>query len=241
MKAVILVAGIGSRIKPLTDNTHKSLLKVGSETILGRMIENLLREKITKIAFVTGYRADQIKGFVSNNFPELRPQYIHNDKYLETNTGYSVLLAKDFIGSDTFVKFDGDVVFEPEVLKNILKNPNPNCLCIDRNIRLESEEVKVTVAPDNLVKEVGKKLDPKQADGESIGIEKLSPKASKVFFEELQLLMNDHKNWQKYYDDTYTTLVKKNVPLAAVDVSGLKWVEIDTHTDLKKADLMFQD
>ena len=71
MKAVILAAGVGSRIRPLTDNTPKSLLKVGNKTILQRMMDNLLAVNIDQIAIVTGYLEEQIKDFVVQTYPNL--------------------------------------------------------------------------------------------------------------------------------------------------------------------------
>ncbi len=240
MKAVILVAGIGSRIRPLTDNNHKTLLKVGGgKPILQRMLENIQAVGIDEVAFITGYRADDIQNFVKENFPNLKTTFIHNDKYLDTNTGYSVLLARDFVGNDTFLKFDGDVVFEKAVLEKLIENPFENCLCIDTNINLEAEEVKVTLDDKGQVLEVGKKLDPHKASGESIGIEKLGPEGGKVFFDELEKLMQDTANWKEYYDDTYTTLVEKGIPFGAADITGLNWVEIDTHEDYAKANDLF--
>ncbi|MDP3441250.1 MAG: NTP transferase domain-containing protein, partial [Ignavibacteria bacterium] len=71
MKAVILAAGVGSRIKPLTDNCPKSLLKVGGQTILERMISHIQDCEINEIIFVLGYLDKQIKNFVKKKFPNL--------------------------------------------------------------------------------------------------------------------------------------------------------------------------
>lgn len=239
MKAVILAAGIGSRVRPLTDNTHKSLLKVGDKTILERMLSSVLDLGIKEIVIITGYLENQIKEFVNKNFPAFKISFIRNEKYLKTNTGYSLLLAKSFVGNDDFVKFDADVVFETAVLKKLIESKFPSALCIDTNIHLDKEEVKVILGENNKVVRVGKKLDSHKANGESIGIEKISKDAGKVLFAELEMLMRDEKNHQEYYDDSYTTLVDKGIPFYAVDIIGLKWVEIDTHSDFNRAQKMF--
>lgn len=239
MKAVILVAGIGSRIRPLTDNNHKTLLKVSDKEILARMLENLDAVGIDDVAFITGYRVEQVTRFVKENFPKTNSTFIYNEKYLDTNTGYSVLLAKDFVGDEPFLKFDGDVVFEKAVLEKLIKNEFENCLCIDTNINLEAEEVKVRLDENGQALEVGKGIDPHNASGESIGIEKLGGEGAKTFFAELEKLMKDQSNWKRYYDDTYTTLVKKGIPFGAANITGSKWVEIDTHEDYAKANSIF--
>ena len=82
MKAVILAAGVGSRIRPLTDNCPKSLLKVGGHTILEMMISHIRDCGITDIVFVLGYLQEQIKEYVTNKFPELNAYFIINDGYI---------------------------------------------------------------------------------------------------------------------------------------------------------------
>lgn len=239
MKAIILAAGIGSRIKPLTDNTPKSLLKIGRKSILERMITNIQNAGIMDILIVTGYLENQIKDFVAKQFTHLNIKFIRNDKYASTNTGYSLMLAKNFVNGDDFVKFDADVVFEKEVLARLINEPYFTCLSIDKNIHLEKEEVKVICDEDNKVLKVGKKLDPQLSKGESIGIEKISKKAGKLLFDILTNLMKNEKNYNEYYDDSYTTLVEKGIPFHAVDITGLKWVEIDTHEDFRRATDLF--
>lgn len=239
MKAVILAAGIGSRVRPLTDNTPKSLLKIGNKTILERMIENIKSVGIANTLIVTGYLSEQIEEFINNKFPHLNIKFLKNEKYAATNTGYSLMMAKDFIDGDDFVKFDADVVFEKEVLLKLIKDPHPTCLLIDKNIHLDKEEVKVICDDDNSVLKVGKKLDSKYAKGESIGIEKINKEAGTLLFKMLEDLMKNENNYNEYYDDSYTTLVEKGIPFHAVDITGLKWVEIDTHEDYVRAQKMF--
>lgn len=239
MKAVILAAGIGSRIRPLTDSKPKSLLVVANKTILERMVSNIKQAGITQIAVVTGYLEDQVKNYLNKNFPDLSFTYIKNDKYQDTNTGYSLMLTKDFVGNDSFIKFDADVVFEKGILDKLINDKNENCLCIDKNIHLEAEEVKVIANESGKVLEIGKKLDPSKCNGESIGIEKIGPVAGKILFENLENLMKDETNYNQYYDDQYGIISSAGTPFYTVDITGLKWVEIDTHQDYALAKKIF--
>jgi choline kinase len=238
MKAIILAAGVGSRIRPLTDEKPKPLLDINGKTILQRMVDAILGTQIKEIIVATGYRSEQVKNFLKKLYPEIQFIFIHNEKYEETNTAYSLYLTRRAVGDDDFVKFDADVVFEPLVLKKLL-NSELSALCIDKNINLDKEEVKVITDGKGNVLEVGKKLDPNLSKGESIGIEKIDSYAAKILFSELYKLMENIDNWQEYYDDSYTALVKKGISMMAVDVSGLKWIEIDTLDDYKKALEMF--
>ena len=239
IKAIILAAGVGSRIKPLTDNCPKCLLKVGRETILNRMITNIQKNGIHEVVFVLGYLEEKIKNYVKTQFPDLIIHFVRNDRYAETNTGFSLMLAMDLIQDSAFVKFDADVVFDKKILKNLIESKYENCLCVDKNINLDAEEIKVIIGDDNKVIKASKKVDPKDAAGESIGIEKISSDTAKLLLEELKTMMKDGQNHQEYYEGAYERLIEKNVPFYSLDISGLKWTEIDTKEDLITAEKIF--
>jgi choline kinase len=146
--AVILAAGIGSRLSPLTDTSAKCLLSVGGSVILERMIRNCLSCGLSQFVIVLGHRADEIKQFVDKTFRGIRVTYVINERYRETNTGYSLMLASGAIGGAEFIKFDADVVFDVKILRQLVDSDYANVLCIDQNIALEDEEVKVIVGED---------------------------------------------------------------------------------------------
>ena len=123
LKAIILAAGVGSRIRPLTDSCPKSLLMVAGKPILERMIGHIQACGITEVIFVLGYINDQIEEFVRVKFPDLNAHFILNDRFEETNTGYSLMLTKTAIGDARFVKFDADVVFDIEILRTLIASP----------------------------------------------------------------------------------------------------------------------
>ena len=235
MKAIILAAGIGSRISPLTDNCPKSLLKIYDKTILEMMISHIQDCHINDIVFVTGYLEEQIKEYVNINFPDLKAYFVTNEKYAETNTGFSLLLAKDFVENSDFIKFDADVVFDKEILKKLIEYPYENALCIDKNIHLDAEEIKVIIDDKNKILKASKTVDSQKAIGESIGIEKIGKNTAKLLFQELEEVMKDKKNHQEYYEVAYERLIEKGESFHALDITGLVWVEIDTKEDFELA------
>ena len=240
MKAIILAAGVGSRIRPLTNNSPKSLLKVGGNTILEMMISHIQDCGISEVVFVLGYLQKQIKNFVKIKFPDLNSHFVTNDEYAKTNTGFSLMLAKDLIKDSAFVKFDADVVFDKEILENLIECEYENCLCIDKKINLGAEEIKVIIDDKNRVLSASKTVNYKDAVGESIGIEKINSETANLLFAELKIMMKDRQNYQEYYEGAYERLIKRNVPFYALDISGLKWAEIDTKDDLITAENMFK-
>lgn len=239
IKAVILAAGVGSRIRPLTDNCPKTLLKVRENTILEMMISHIQNYGINEVVFVLGYLQEQVKNYVKTRFPDLKARFVINDKYNKTNTGFSLMLAMDLIKGSTFIKFDADIVFDKEILKKLMECEYANCLCIDKSIDLDTEEIKVTIDDQNKVLKANKTVDPKAAIGESIGIEKIDAEAAAILLSELKIMMNDERNHQEYYEVAYEKLIKKNVPFYALDISGSKWTEIDTKEDFIKAEKIF--
>ncbi|MDA8840970.1 phosphocholine cytidylyltransferase family protein [Gammaproteobacteria bacterium] len=239
MKAIILAAGVGSRIRPLTDNCPKSLLKINGKTILEMMLSHIKTCGINEVIFVLGYLQDQIKDYVKKQFPDLIVQFITNEKYEVTNTGYSLMLTKDFVKNSTFIKFDADVVFDINILKTLIASEYDNCLCIDKNINLDAEEIKVIIKDDNRVVKASKTVNPLDAIGESIGIEKISGETAHTLFNDLELMMKDEQYHQEYYEAAYERLIEKDVPFYALDISGLRWTEIDTKEDFMLAGKIF--
>lgn len=239
MKAIILAAGVGSRIRPLTDNCPKSLLKVDGKTILEMMITHIQDCGINEVIFVLGYMKEQIKEYVKTNFPDLNAHFVTNERYEDTNTGYSLMLTRHLVGDSSFIKFDADVVFDKEILKKLIESKYENCLCVDKNIHLDAEEVKVISDANNRVIKASKTVNPKDAVGESIGIEKISSETAKGLFVELDKMMDKKQNLQEYYEAAYEKLIDNSVPFYALDITGLRWVEIDTHEDFATAEKIF--
>ena len=237
--AVILAAGIGSRLSPLTDKTAKSLLPVGGSVILERMIRNCLSCGMSQFVVVLGHRADDVKEFIGKTFRGIRVTYVVNDRYRDTNTGYSLMLASSTVGTAEFIKFDADVVFETRVLRALIDNKLPNLLCIDRNIGLADEKATVIADDEMRVSEIGKSVDPATALGTSIGIEKISAVTGPLLFAELTEMMESPANAQAHYQAAYARLVDTGIPLHALDITGMKWTAIDTPEDFSAANAMF--
>jgi choline kinase len=237
--AVILAGGIGSSLGPLTDKTAKSLLSVGGSVILERMIRNCLSCGISQFVMVLGHRADEIKQLIDKTFRGIRVTYVINDRYRDTDTGYCLLLASSAVGTREFIKFDADVVFETKILRALMDSDLPNLLCIERDIALTDEDVKVIADDEMRVSEIGKSVDPATALGESIGIEKISAVTGPLLFAQLREMMESSANTHAYYEAAYARLVDNGIPFHALDITGMKWTGIDTAEDFAAANAMF--
>ena len=239
LKAIILAAGVGSRIRPLTDNCPKSLLKIGDYTILQMMISHLQSSGINDIIMVLGYLQQQIKDYLAINFPDINVQFVINELYKVTNTGYSLMLTEPFIQNCDFIKFDADVVFEPNILNKLITSEYCNLLCIDKGINVDTDEIKVIIDEQGKVLKASMNVASEDAVGESIGIEKISNETGKLLFHELKLMMQKKEHHQDYYEVAYERLIEKGIVFNTLDITGLKWTEIDTLDDFDLAKSIF--
>lgn len=133
MKAIVLAAGLGGRMRPLTDSVHKSLLPVGNTTILGRIIDGLLSIDVRDILVVTGYLSSQVREFIAQRYPETPVRFVHNARYSETNNIVSLSMALDEMEIDSdVILIECDVLFDPSVLTRLLSPERGNIALLDR-------------------------------------------------------------------------------------------------------------
>lgn len=133
MTAIILAAGFGRRMRPLSDTTHKALLPVGDSTILGRIVDGLLSINVTDIVVVTGYRADDVRAFWEQHYAHVPVRFVHNARYEQTNNivSLSMALASAPIASDIVV-IECDLLFDKAVLQRLLTAAPGNVALVDR-------------------------------------------------------------------------------------------------------------
>ena len=126
MQAVILAAGRGVRLKPLTDKIPKSLVEINGVSLIINDLEALSKyEEIKEVIVVVGYKKDLIKNKIGNNYKRLRIKYVENDEWESTNNIYSLWLATNFIKED-FILMEGDIFFKHDILDYIFQNRDKN-------------------------------------------------------------------------------------------------------------------
>jgi choline kinase len=238
MKAVILAAGISSRLRPLTDHTPKCLLNVGEKKILELTLDNILANGITDVILVTGYLEQQIRDFVTANYPLLKVTYIYNDVYSSTNNIYSLWLVKDHVLGDDMLLMDSDIIFDQEIIQALLNSGYENCLALKRH-HVGEEEIKIKADAEGRVLEISKEIKPDEAVGESIGIEKFGAHALKNLFDILDRKIKIEKDVNVFYEAAFQELTGNGEDLFAVDVSDFTCMEIDTAHDLEAAGKLF--
>jgi choline kinase len=233
MKTVILAAGAGSRLKPLTDHVPKCLLKVGVKSILEMTIENLLATNNSEIIIVTGYLENKIREFIRERFPYLQITYIYNKLYASTNNIYSLWLAKDEVLGDDMMMLDSDIVFDERIISELQNSGYKNCLALKRH-EVHDEEIKVKTDAHGCVIEIGKDVNVSQAAGESIGIEIFGKEALAELYFILDRKVVTEKKVNQFYEAAFQELSDNN--LFIVDTTEYFCMEIDTEEDLRIAE-----
>jgi choline kinase len=234
--AVILVAGVGSRLRPVTDTRPKALAPVGDETILGRAVRLLLDFGISRLILATGYREDAVRAALAGLAAEV--SFCPNPRYDTTQNSVSLALCRDAVGERSFFKLDGDVVFDLELLERIAAPQAELAVGVDSGRKLDAEAMKVVVEG-RTIRRFGKGVPLAESHGESIGIERIASSASKKLFDALDERVAAGIT-NLYYEDVYSELIAEGRLVAEVaDVSGLRWTEVDTFEDLETARRLF--
>jgi len=232
-RAIILAAGSSTRLRPLTNNIPKTLLKVGRATILDIAISILHRFNIDDIIIVTGHAADTLEEHVYRNYNNntIRFRFIRNDK-LHLGNIYSFYIAREYMDTD-FILLNSDVLFHPKILEYLLSY-DVSALAVDDHKMLGEEEMKVKVNESGIIKDISKGIPIKEADGEYIGVMKLTSKDANTIIKSITHLFNQGR-YNLYYEDAIRLVAHEHDLFYKCSTRGLQCIEIDTHKDLKDA------
>ncbi len=230
MRAIILAAGMGSRLEKLTEKVPKALVDVGGKPLLAHSLSTLISEGITDFVIVTGHKAYKIREYIEENFDEINVEYIHNNRYDETNNIYSLYLAIKEINAPFYI-LNSDIIFHPGIFSIIHSSDKKNLtISVDFREELGKEEMKVKVEGERVVA-ISKKLDPSDSDGEYIGITKVTKKSGDLLFECVSETMEIHGR-RVFYEHAFQMMIDRGYEINYSKTSGLPWTEIDTMEDL---------
>lgn len=233
MIAVILAAGMASRLRPLTDDRPKCLLRVGSQCILQRTVDSLVAAGIRQLIVVTGYRGGMIRLFLEGNYPDIDFHFIENSDYQTTNNIYSLWLAKPHVDGREFMLLDSDILFDGRIIERMLAAPETS-LALNSH-KLGEEEIKVITDDAGMVTEISKTCSIDKAIGESVGIEKISAEYSEALFRELDRMIEDEHLVDVFYERAFERLIPQGHKFSVTDTSDLFSIELDTVDDFNHA------
>ncbi len=231
--AVLLVAGIGSRLRPLTNGVPKALVSLGRESILQRLIGQLQECGIVRFVLATGYCEEAVRAAV---LPlGVDAEYCRNSDYANTQNSVSLACCADAIRDEPIVKLDGDLVLEVEILRRILSGSSPMLVAVDSSRELDQEAMKADVDENGLIRRFGKSIPLASTSSESIGVEVLDGTSNRTVMRRIESLI-ERGVTDRYYEDIYSELIgESKLTATALEVAGLQWTEVDTFDDLERA------
>jgi choline kinase len=236
--AVVLIAGTGSRLRPLTDKTPKCLLSLGATTLLDRLLRQLSEAGVSDVLLITGHLHELVAAAVSKHSYSLSIQLIYNRAYDTSNNAVSLFLAKQALSGADFYLCDGDVLLAKNAFQQLAACEVPSALLVDASVALAHEEMKVVVDAEGFVRELSKELAPSRCLGESIGIQKVGGAAASMIWQELEEMFQQGRR-NAYYEEAFQRMVDKGQPFATVLVEPGSWTEIDDLADLEDARARF--
>lgn len=237
MKAIILAAGLGSRLRPVTNEMPKCMVLVNGQPIIHKQISNLLENGINEsdIVVVAGYKAEVLDKYIKDNFPNIN--VINNARYSETNNMFSLYLAMKNIGKTSFLLMNADVFMDENVISGLLDYPSDNAIAVDDTQYLE-ESMKVCVTANGKITHISKAISEEDHFAVSIDVYKISSEAAAVLMDVIHdfiELRNDENSWTEVALDK----IFVSEEFYPYIIQG-RWVEIDNHNDLINAEKLFQ-
>ncbi|WP_255169133.1 NTP transferase domain-containing protein [Natrononativus amylolyticus] len=236
-RAIVLAAGRGKRLQPLTDDTPKTLLDVGGQPILDHIFDALEATGYDEVVVVTGFEREQIEDHCGSR-EGLAVEFVHNAEYDSTNNIYSLWLAEEY-AADGFTLINADTLFPAASLER-LHRAGGSALLVDTRNALEDEEMQVALDAER-VETIGKDLDGEDratgvylddGDGEYIGVSRFTAEDAARLFDHLEAFV-DRGAVTDWYEAAFDRLFAER-EIEYVEI-GEPWMEIDTPEDLERA------
>ena len=236
---IILGAGVGSRLRPMTDAVPKLLVPVVGRSILERALSVIVNQA-SSVQVVVGYRWRDISAFVIEHFPTVR--LVHNHAYQSTNNMHSLYLALAAVNFDSGVLImNGDCVYEPRVLEAALRVEDDR-IFVDSRYPVNAESMKVKVSSEGHIEDISKGINAEDGGVVSIDLYSLTSASARELYEQIETyeMAADRNKWTEIA--LRDLLLARSGGTAAImpyDIAGAMWMEIDNSDDLALANERF--
>jgi choline kinase len=237
MKAIVLSAGQGRRLLPLTSDLPKCLLSLdGERSVLQVQLQALARCGIAEALVVTGYGADQVEAHLAaRETPGIRVDTIYNPFFGSSDNLISCWLSRAAMVDD-FLLLNGDTVFEDGVLLRLLDSiRDPLTVTVDHKRHYDEDDMKVALDAAGRVLAIGKHLPLEAVGAEAIGMIALAGSGPKLFVEGLERAVRRPDATRRWYLSVVHELAEEDGIVGTASIRGLWWREIDGSEDLSRA------
>jgi len=243
MQAIILAAGMGKRLKELTQNNTKCMVKVNGVTLIDRMLHQIEKHSVSRIIIVIGYEGEKLKNYISSLNITTPIIYIENPVYDKTNNIYSLALAKEWLCKDDTLLFESDLIFEDSVLDALVMDPRETLALVDK---YESwmDGTCVKLADDDTIEAFipGKKFKFEEIKDyyKTVNIYKFSRHFSETHYVPFLDAYQSALGLNEYYEQVLRVITMLDDPeIKAKRLDGQRWYEIDDIQDLDIAESIF--
>ncbi|MGH9805111.1 MAG: NTP transferase domain-containing protein [Candidatus Acidiferrales bacterium] len=225
--AVILAAGAGTRLRPLTEDRPKCLLEAGGRALLDYQLDALAANDVREVLVVTGFCAEQIVERYGT-----RVRALYDSEYETTNNLHSLWTARRELAGRDVLCLHADVLFHPAILPPCLEAEHDVTAVLDRALVEETMKARVE---EHRVVEIGKRIPPAKQFGTFLGIARFAPAASTALVDALEKLVEDEAHRQSYFVACLPLLARQGLQIGYSLTEGLAWIEIDTLEDLQSS------
>jgi L-glutamine-phosphate cytidylyltransferase len=235
VRVIILAAGQGKRLLPLTAEVPKALLDIGGKTLIARQVEAFAACGIKDFVVVTGYASRRMEDALTtlSAHHSVSITTMFNPFYAVADNLASCWLARGFMDRD-FIQVNGDNVFRKELVERLLAAPqNPISVAINTKDSFDADDMKVMMDGERLT-EIGKTLPVDTVQAEANGFYIFNGAGVNAYVNELELAMRDPQALRRWFPSVVGSLAKK-MSISTVSITGCKWAEVDFPQDLQQA------
>jgi L-glutamine-phosphate cytidylyltransferase len=241
VRVIILAAGQGKRLLPLTAEVPKALLDVGGKSVIERQIEAFAAHGITDFAVVTGYASQLMEAALAKIAARLgvSVRTVFNPFYAVADNLASCWLARTEMTAD-FIQVNGDNVFRADLVERLLAAPKRDVsVAVNFKDAYDADDMKVMMDKSRLT-EIGKALPLDTVNAEAIGFYVFRDAGARAYVDQLELSMRDPVGLRQWFPSAIGALAKK-VDVSTIAVDGIKWCEVDFPADLTNARKLVAD
>ena len=243
MQAIILAAGMGKRLKELTRNNTKCMVKVNGETLIERLLHQLDSVDLSRIVIVVGYEGRKLMDYINTLDISTPITFVDNPIYDKTNNIYSLSLAKDYMKEDDSLLFESDIILEDKILTSLIEDPRDTLALVDEYkpwmdgtcLRLDDDDKIIDFIS-------GKKFDFTNTEGcyKTVNIYKFSKHFSEKQYIPFLDAYQEALGVNEYYEQVLRVITMLDgAEIVGKRLNGEKWYEIDDEQDLDIAETLF--
>lgn len=243
MQAIILAAGMGKRLKELTQDRTKCMVQVNGVALIDRMLHQIESRHLSRIVIVVGYEGEKLMKYIDTLGIRTPIVYVQNPIYDKTNNIYSLALAKDYLCQDDTLLFESDLIFEDAVIDQLLDDPRETLALVDK---YESwmDGTCVKLGPDDsiasFVPSKNFRFEEAHEYYKTVNIYKFGRHFSRTHYVPFLEAYSKALGNNEYYEQVLRVIAMLDDPeIRAKRLSGQLWYEIDDIQDLDIASSMF--